>query len=144
MGLWVGGLFLSARLKNAPPLRRNLPILIPLLFFAAMLAVRSDMALIEMNLAAGTFAALLLIYYFRSGNIAQHDLFGYALTSFLASIAVTLQPFDDLFKARKWLRHRTFHLQALMPILPGLLIPIPSVAVFIGLLSSADEVLSNM
>src|SRR5260221_2484190 len=44
--LLIGALFLSARLQNAPPMRRNLPILFPLLFFAVMLAVRSEPSLI--------------------------------------------------------------------------------------------------
>jgi hypothetical protein len=142
--LLIGALFTTARWQHTPAMRRNLPILIPLLFFALMLAVRSEETLIFFNFVAGTFAALLLIYYFRSGNIAQHDLFGYALTSLLTSFAVTIQPFEELIGTRKWMAHRTFGFHALTPIIRGLLITIPVVAVFVVLLSSADEVFSKL
>jgi hypothetical protein len=93
--LLIGALFLSARLQRTLPVRRNLFIVVPVLFFAAMLAVRSDPVLIVFNLLVATFAALLLVYYFANGNLAQQDFIGYGLKSALTALVVDC-PVDEL------------------------------------------------
>jgi hypothetical protein len=141
--LLISALFLSARLQRSRPIRRNLFIVVPVLFFAAMLAVRSDPVLIAFNLLVATFAALLLVYYFANGNLAQQDFIGYGLKSLLTSFIVWVKPVEELIQARKWLAKHHLKWQTLLPFVRGLVITVPILAVFVILLSSADTVFNQ-
>src|SRR5436190_1017291 len=62
--LLVGVLLVYARVQHVKPAYRNLFTVVPVMFFAAMLAVRSEFTLTLLNLRAAATAALLLIYFF--------------------------------------------------------------------------------
>ncbi len=141
--LLVGVLFFNARLQNVTPIRRNLFILIPLLFFAVMFAVRSDETLTVLNLGAGIGAALLLVYFFASGNLAQQDILEYGIKMMVSGIAVTFQPFAEMASSWKWFRNHRNGWGAVLPVARGILITAPVLVVFVILLSSADKVFAD-
>ncbi len=141
--LLLAGLFINARLKQVNPVRQNLIILVPLLFFAIMLAIRSDWNLIALNVAEGILAALLLVYFFASERLLQQDIFGYGLKSIASAFSVLVQPFAEWLDTIKWFRTHRFGWKALMPFIRGLIITVPIVAIFVLLLSSADTVFAD-
>src|SRR5260221_3250050 len=141
--LLLAGLFINARLKQVNPVRQNLIILVPLLFFAIMLAIRSDWNLIALNVAEGILAALLLVYFFSSERLLQQDIFGYALKSIASAFSVLFQPFAEWAETFQWFRTHRFGWKAAIPFIRGLLITIPVVAIFVVLLSSADTVFAD-
>src|SRR5579871_1223165 len=98
----IAGLFLAARLKEVQPARQSLILAGIVVFFAATFAVRSDLNLVVVNLYATVFAACLLIYFFTRETLAQQDLLQSMTKGAIVAIAVWLEPFPQLFEARRW------------------------------------------
>src|SRR5258708_6099730 len=142
--LLIGALFLLARVQKVQPVRQNLFIVLPILFFAAMLAIRYDWNLTLINLGAGTFAALLLIHFFAGGNIAQQDLAQFGLKAALSGINVVARPITEFINAGQWFANQRRQWGSIVPFVRGLLITLPVVVIFIVLLSSADSVFTNI
>jgi hypothetical protein len=144
VAILIAVLLLYSRVEKVRPVRRNLALLAPVLFFAAMFTLRAEETLTLLNLAAMISAALLLVYFFASDNIAQQSLFAYPIKAMVSGIAVWFQPISELLHARKWLssRHASWH--SLAPFARGAAITVPVVAVFVILFSSADEVFARL
>jgi hypothetical protein len=144
--LLIGALFFHARIEKVNPVRRNVVILVPLtLFFTAMIAIRSDFFLGFMNLCMGVLAALLLVYFFSSGNLLKQDFLDYAFKTILTTFSVWVHPFEEGYRAQKWIAHRPKGWKAgFVPVVRGLIITIPIMLVFIVLFSSADPVFANL
>ncbi len=140
----VVALLAYARVQGVKPAYRNLFMVAPVLFFALMLAIRSELDLTFLNLCAAVAAALLLIYFFTSGNISQQSLIAYPTKTFVSAIAVGVQPVSEIEQSRKWLASRRGVWGRLAPFVRGAAITVPVVAVFIILFSSADEVFSRL
>src|SRR5579859_4580691 len=64
--LLVGFLLVGARLQHVKPMRRNLFLIVPILFFGVTFAIHTDPTLGLLNLGAGILAALLLLYFFAN------------------------------------------------------------------------------
>ncbi|MBI3970980.1 MAG: hypothetical protein HY332_06795 [Chloroflexi bacterium] len=75
--LAVGALFGTGRLDGVRPARRNLWLLVPLLFFAAMVAVRANVFLTWLNLVAVVALSGLLVYFYAAGRVERLGLAGY-------------------------------------------------------------------
>ena len=142
--LLIGALFVFARIQKVRPAYRNLFLLVPVVFFGAMLTIRSHSDLTLLNICAWIGGALLLVHFFASGNAAQQNIFAYPLTAMVAGTVIWLRPFLELTNARKWLAERQANWAALGPVARGAAISVPVVGVFVVLFSSADEVFGRM
>jgi hypothetical protein len=142
--LLIAVLFVFARIQQVRPARRNMFLVVPVLFFGAMLTIRSNADLTLLNIGAWIAAALLFVHFFASGNAAQQNIFAYPLTAMVAGTVIWLRPFLELANARKWLAERKANWAALAPIARGAAITVPVVGVFVVLFSSADEVFGRM
>lgn len=140
----LSALLIYARTRHISPKRGAMLLFIPILFFSAMLTVRAQESLIWLNLSAEIMLSLLLIYFFNSGNIADQSIFDYALKALAAGMEVWLRPLTELNGARRWLSERNGQWGAIAPIMRGLVLTVPLVAIFVVLLSSADEVFSQL
>src|SRR5579859_5679034 len=85
-------MFINARMQGIKLTHFHLLMVIPPLFFATMFTIRSDDSLALWNFAVGAFAALLLVYHFRKGNIAQNDLYSNVRISVYTAGDIVRQP----------------------------------------------------
>ncbi len=140
----LGGLLVFARLQQVQPIRRNLVMLIPVLFFTLMLTVRCDPFLVLVNSGAAIIALLLLVYFFRNENLVKLDLLEYPQKVVRSGIAICLQPVHELKQSARWLAVRREGWPSPGPVLRGGAMTVPVVAVFVVLLSAADEVFARL
>ncbi len=141
--LLVGALFVLARREGVAPRLRNLWLMLPLAFFAAMVAVHADAGLTALNILACLLILVLLAYYYSAGNLDRLDITGYYL-------ALCISAFNAMFRAaplipasvelRTIRRHGGLSARKVMPVLRGLLLALPIAIVFTALLASADTV----
>ena len=143
--LLIGTLFVLARREGVPPRRRNLWLMLPLAFFAAMVAVHADAGLTALNILACLLILVLLAYYYSAGNLDRLGITGYYL-------ALCISAFNALFRAAplvpasielRTIRRRGVSARKVMPILRGLLLALPIAIVFTALLASADTVFAT-
>jgi hypothetical protein len=137
-------LFGSVRLQGIHPLRRNLFLLVPALLAAIFITVRADPILLVLNLLLGMVAALLTIRFFTEDNALNQSLYGYGVRSVVTGFAVSLQPVVELLHGWHWVKERRTGLNAILPVLRGIIIAVPIVAVFAILFASADALFSDM
>jgi hypothetical protein len=137
--LLVGAGVVLGRRDGARMQRANLWLLIPLGFFAAMIAVRANDFLTLMNgaLVAGLLG--LLAYYYAAERIADLGLPGYPVV--LATVArhILLEPRGPVSVAGRQATAQGPHLRLAGPLARGALVALPVLAVFGLLLTSADS-----
>lgn len=140
--LLVGAVLLSARVKGASLRWRNLWLLLPLLFFAGMIAVLASPSLLMSNgLAVLALGALGLFYLTSERHVDTDGAMTYLTGVFEASLSTFIVPFFTLADGWGWLRQRGRRRPtALGAVLRGLLLAIPLLLIFALLLSSADAV----
>ena len=141
--LYVGALVSAAHgvslFEGVRSQKRNLLLLLPLGFFASMVFVRSNEWLTFLNVCAVMGLLMLWVYFFSAENIYTQSLpsfltrpifvMGYALAGgFSVAAEATAAVRDN--------ENRT--LPKLLPVLRGLLLALPILIVFGGLLLSAD------
>lgn len=133
-------LSLTMRWERVRPLQSNLWVFVPLLFFAAMAAVRANAFVTFLNVSAVVLLLGLIAVYLVRGALATVDLPGYAVFPLLAP---TMSVVRGAQVARQAAVHgaglwQGFRRQTWAPVLRGLLLALPIVVVFSLLLSSAD------
>src|SRR4051812_25705654 len=79
VGLILGALVLLGRLADVAPMRRNLWLIAPLLFFAAMIAVRANAFLTFLNVVACLTLLALVAYFYAAGRADRLGLIGYPI-----------------------------------------------------------------
>jgi hypothetical protein len=144
--LLVGTLYAVARREGVTPRLRNLWLMLPLAFFAAMVAVHSDAGLTTLNILACLLILVLLAYYYSAGNFDRLGITGYYL-------ALCISAFNAMFRAaplvpasielRTIRRRGGISARTAMPILRGLLLALPIAIVFTALLASADTIFAT-
>jgi hypothetical protein len=144
--LLVGTLYAVARREGVTPRLRNLWLMLPLAFFAAMVAVHADAGLTTLNILACLLILVLLAYYYSAGNLDRLGITGYYL-------ALCISAFNAMFRAAPLIpasiELRTIRgrggvsARKVMPILRGLLLALPIAIVFTALLASADTVFAT-
>jgi hypothetical protein len=137
-------LVLHARLQKVQLVYRNLVLVVPVLFFAAMLAIRADTFLTFLNLGAGTVALILLVYFLTEGSVLRQSIFDHPINTAAGAADILHQPIQEIAGARVWLASHRNAWNSLLPFLRGLVITIPLVVIFVLLLSSADEVFARL
>src|SRR5262249_2058983 len=94
--IWVVVLLIHVQMSGARVVSRNLGLLLPILFFTAVLVIRADQSLQLLSMIAGTCALLLLVYFLTSGNIANQSLTEYLLKLVLSGIDMFFLPMQEL------------------------------------------------
>lgn len=141
----LAALFLFARIAQSRTRIRNSWVVVPLIFFAVMIAVRADPRLTLLNLLAALWMLALLLYYRPIYTPIDQETLGAQIEAVATTAA--LVPFETpgkLADAAAWLRDRqVFGAGAARSIARGLLIAVPILVVFGLLLASADVIFAN-
>ena len=136
-------LFWVARQERVAAIRRNLWPIAPALFFAAMVAVHANPLLTALNLFALGTLLLLVAYFFSQGKLHALGVLGYpaALATSLGNSLV--RPAPAVAVSSRLALGQRGHLRRTFPILRGVLIAFPLLALFTALLSSADSIFAS-
>lgn len=140
VALVVLALALTMKWEAARPLRANLWVFAPLLFFAAMVAIRANEFVTFLNVSAVLLLLGLIAVFLARDPLAAVSVPGYALSPFLASILSAVRGAQTarlaaVQAAGSWQGSRR---STWGPVLRGLLLALPVVVVFALLLTSAD------
>lgn len=149
VALLVAALGLTLAWERAPsergaPLPGNLWIFAPLLFFAAMIAVRANEFITFLNVVAVLLLLCLIAVFLLRRSLTTVNLPGYALAPLLAPVMSGLrgaQTSQQAGSAGAWKGQRS---KAWAPVLRGVLLASPVVLVFALLLSSADLIFAQV
>jgi len=132
-----------SQIQGIRPAWRNLWLLLPLLFFAAMVAVRANTFVTFLNVAACLGLLGLVAYYYAAGRIGELGLIGYPLV-FLQVAGNSLVRPGPLVSASVDLNTvQTHSWRNILPVLRGFLLAVPVLLLFSCLLASADLVFAH-
>lgn len=139
----VGVLVWNGRIQNLQPMRRNLWLIVPLIFFAGMAFLRANPLLTTLNVLASISLLTYLVFYYAAGRVAGVGLVG----SWLVPLRVggnSLRMAGPLVAEHVDLQAvRTHGRKQLFPIIRGGLLASPVLLVFTFLLASADVVFAD-
>jgi len=141
--LLLVGLFTAGRLEKAPYALRHIWLILPLLFFATMLFVRANVLLTTLNVIAVMALLLLIVFFYAADKIENLGLFNYPAIMFVTFMETITQPAPVVSTVNKQLVKGKKPMRMAAPVLRGLLLAIPVLAVFVYLLSSADSVFAR-
>lgn len=139
----LAALWHISRSEDTQPVRSNLWLILPLLFFAMMGMVRANVFLTTINVLAVMSILSYLVFYFASGRVEETTLAG-ALTlplrvgshSLVAAAPLVVESVDVKQAAR-------YGRRGFFPLLRGGLLALPVLFVFTLLLASADLVFAD-
>ncbi len=142
--LIVGALFVMGRIQGVPPARRNLWLLVPMVFFAGMVFVRANSFLTFLNVVAVLALLCLVAYFYAGSRVERLGLLGYPIVLLLAGLNILFQA-ATLISAGIGVRasRKPGSYKLLVSMLRGLLLALPVLFVFTGLLASADLIFAN-
>lgn len=125
---------------------RNLWIIVPLLFFATMVAVRAELLITSLNIMAALGLGAIGLHYLTHDKpldeTTTSEQFGGAAQ---ASMYSSLGAINEINHGWQWLKeHEWRDVGVLASVGRGLLFAVPVVIVFAVLLSSADAVFSEL
>ncbi len=143
--LATGILLLMAWRIPDPINRRNLWVIIPMLFFAFMVAVRAAPMMIGLNILAMLTLGTLLVRYLRSDeNIDTASLSNHIFTPLDVGLYTIYAPLIETGQSISFIRERSWKdVGNLGAVVRGLVFAVPVLLVFGVLLGSADEVFAN-
>lgn len=130
-------------LEQKRPSLRNLWLILPLFFFAIMAFVRANLFLTTLNVLAVLALLTYLAFFYMKGHVHQLGVFGALLVPLRTgghSVALTAPLLQESINLPIIKHHGQ---RNLLPILRGLLIALPILLVFGGLLISADLVFAD-
>ena len=136
---------LVLRESGARPNKRALGLILPIAFFATMTFVRAEPLTTFLNYTLTfTYMAFFALTYL-GGRWLSYSISDYVAGMFRLVLSTIGRPLSFVNEARKEreLAESKKEPSKLFPILRGLLIAIPVVAIFAGLLSSADLVFAQ-
>lgn len=131
------------RMERVRVQRANLWLVIPLLFFAAMIGVRANSVLTSLNgaLVAGLLG--LLAYFYAAGRVAILGLLGYPVVLATVAKRLLLEPRGPLQSVRHAAGRHEQRVRLAAPLLRGGLVALPVLLVFALLLTSADTIFAD-
>ena len=140
--LLIGGLFGLGLLEGKKPEPRNLWLLLPLLFFSLMVAIRANAFVTVLNVLAVLALLTYLAFFYGNGRVTELGVLG----AFLVPVRTGLHSSVlavPLLAAALESHHITQRQRRLFPVLRGLLLALPLLFVFTLLLTSADLVFAQ-
>lgn len=141
----TGVILLAARLTDAPTNRRNLWVIVPMLFFAVMIAILASYLLIGLNVMAMLALGTLFIRYLKSEQaLDTAPLLDTIFTPLDVGLYAMYAPLVEVANSFNFIRERNWKDTGnLGAVLRGLLFAVPILVVFGVLLGSADQVFAN-
>lgn len=144
--LIVATLVSLTHLDGIAPRRPNLWLLVPLFFFASMVAIRANPYLNAINILACLILLAFLAYFYSAGRLDRLGLAGYNLSFIVAGFnaifrAIPLIP-ASIDSAGIKSRGKD-SARVLLPVLRGLILALPVAIVFVVLLASSDVIFAN-
>src|SRR5262249_31123246 len=132
-----------SRAARVRAMRPNFWLLLPLLFFAAMIVVRANATLTLLNLAAVGVLLALLVFFYAADRVEHLGLVGYptVLAVVLKHLATDQTPAVGMVGRAAARERRRLRLAA--PLVRGILFAAPVLIVFTILLSSADSIFAD-
>lgn len=143
VGLLLAALFGLGRLWGVRPAWRNLWLLAPLLFFAAMGAIRANLLLTFLNVTACLALLGLLAHFYATGWLSRLGLLGYPLVFLQVAGHTLIRPGSLVSSGMDLKTVQSRSQRNLLPVLRGLLLALPVLLVFTCLLASADLVFAH-
>jgi hypothetical protein len=116
---------------------------LPLLFFTGMVAVRDNEFLTFLNIVVSLFLAGLLAHFFAGGNLGTLGIAGFLGLPWISFGNTVTGAGPVIKKVVEEHAGRSEGRQKLLPILRGLLLALPILAVLVPLLISADAVFAQ-
>ena len=139
----VGMVVWNGRIQNLQPMRRNMWLIVPLIFFAGMAFFRANPLLTTLNVLASISLLTYLVFYYAAGRVSGVGLVGAWLVPLrvggnsLKMAGPLVAEHVDLQTMRSQGRKQLF------PIIRGGLLASPVLLVFTILLASADVVFAD-
>ena len=143
VGAGLAVLLWLARVEQRPPTRANLWLSAALLIFAGCLALRASPMLVALDTLAVLGLLVLVPAHFRGPGVLRAPLIGVIIRSLGALWGIVALPPLPLRSSLGRVPLRREGASALLPVVRGLLLALPVVAVFGALLMSADSVFSS-
>jgi hypothetical protein len=143
VALVVVALFLNGGIERIGLAWRNLWLLLPLFFFASMIFIRANLLLTGLNLVAVFGLLGLYLYFFATDHLDSLSLLGYPYVILLAFNRVLIRPGPIVVQGAKGVAAQRQRFRLAVPLLRGLFIALPILAVFTLLLASADTVFAG-
>ncbi|HEX9986998.1 MAG TPA: DUF4173 domain-containing protein [Chloroflexia bacterium] len=139
----LGALFMLGRVESVQLKHRNLWLLAPLVFFAAMVAVRANEMLTFANVTAVIVLLALLAFFYAADHIERLGMLGYPVVVGLAIGRMLTRPAPEVSTVAQSASAHKAQLRRVAPILRGIVIALPVLIIFTALLSSADTVFAG-
>lgn len=136
--LSVGGLFLAARLHDMPFHLRSLPLVLIILFFAAMVAQRRDPFTVSLDILLTLALFGVLVQSFSMGNWLGYGVVEYFLSVVWTPLRACWLPWGVLRRIQERMAGDGEVRRKSMAVLRGVILAIPVLVVLISLLTSAD------
>jgi hypothetical protein len=146
VALCSGAALIAVRIRRLPTQSINHLLLLPLMFFAIMIAVRADGTVSGLNLLAVAWLGAMAIYYLPLRRRFDLESWGTHAAAVLHTGVVTpVIPLVEADTAISWMRRRDlFKHDRVKAVLRGLLLTLPILGVFALLLASADAVFDGI
>ncbi len=134
------------RMEGVTAVRRNLWLVLPLLFFATMAFVRANPFLTFLNVVATLVLLAYLVFYYTAGRVETISLLGaFALPVRVAGLSTIQTGKTVQEEAKQGSRlPRTKRNRQIVPVLRGGLLALPLLIVFTALFATADLVFASM
>ena len=137
-GFWVLGQLEGQKLKKG-----NLWLAAPLLFCATMVMVRANSALTLLNMLICGFCLVLLGIFMTTGKSYSLGLLGFTTLPFRALGNMAIRPWPLVNENLDFEAIQVTSRDTVYPVLRGAVLAVPVLAVFMGLLVSADAVFAQ-
>ena len=144
VGLLVGALVAMGAMERVRVAWRNLWLVVPLFFFAGMVAVRANPELTLMNLGATVILLLLFIYFYTGGRVEALGVLGYPLTVARMLRESVQRPAPVAGRMARQAASNPSHNRRVFELVRGLLIAVPILFVFTILLTQADSIFQGL
>ncbi len=145
--IWAGAMALAAvalaLYVNRRPSVQGLGVVVPLLFFAVMSAIRMEPVTLVLSIGLTLALFLLWVRTFRTGSLPDFGWLDFALAFAWVPIEAWLRPWRVLSEASQRLVGERGSRSAILAVVRGLLLAIPVLVVFALLLTAADLVFAD-
>ncbi len=140
---FLGALFLVGGLERVRTSGKNLWLIGPLLFFAAMIFVRANPMLTFFNICAVLGLLGLLLFFYAADNLDRLGMFGYPVIMALTIWNMLTRPAQVVRPGWQAVAGQKHRVRLAVPLVRGIALAIPVLIVFTVLLSSADKVFAD-
>lgn len=145
VAIFAIGFWMIAQLENRPIQKRNLWLMLPLLFCSTMVMIRANGVLTFLNLLVTGMCFVLLAIFMTTGRSFDLGLLGIGALPFRAAGSMAIRPWPIVrenaridFEAIEFSPRETLY-----PVLRGTVLAVPVLLIFLGLLISADAVFAQ-